>query len=497
MSASAPSSSPSISGRSDLSIDMRRRPTLTCARWKSGPTCVRDAHRLAFNMKASDSLPDILRFVHLSDIHVRSGSEAVDPNADIRRQLRHDLARLTPQLGPFTGVLVCGDIAFSGQAAEYARAKEWLIQIAETIKVPPEDIWMVPGNHDVDIGAESDEFREIQAELRGCDSHAVARRLQAVLDDSAKASHVFVRLRNYNDFAAGFGCQVSAAAPYWTGRWDIANGGVVLLRGISSPLISGLTDSEDANRLVVGEFQVQLDTTQPAIQLAMCHHPPPWLRDWEDVEIFLDARSSVQLFGHRHVANQQIRNRSLRISSGAVHPERGEGWQPRYNILELEKIDHGEGQAVEVTLMQRVWDRRDTKFTGTKEEKEVWRLPLDSPERPSPREEPSAERVQIALNAPEEAYVMVGDETTEQGPSVTLANRGRRLVYELSNLDPMTQGTIGIELGILNRDERNLPTRQLVPLILSRANEAGKLGDLWDQVSIQRGEVSTLNPFTS
>ena len=95
---------------------------------------------------------DKIVLVHLSDIHftVSSGTSVHDLDDDVRNELLRDATVLTNRLGGATGVLVTGDIAFSGQKAEYDRAGSWLVEFCCAVGCPDESVWVVPGNHDVD-----------------------------------------------------------------------------------------------------------------------------------------------------------------------------------------------------------------------------------------------------------------------------------------------------------------------------------------------------------
>lgn len=441
-------------------------------------------------------LPAALRFVHLSDLHIQAGAPEIDPNADVRRQLSNDLSQVLAGRGPFTGILFSGDVAFSGAADQYARASQWLSELTQILGLPPENVWVVPGNHDVEIAAGSAIFQGLQAELRNLPQHQISERLSAILNDRDSASHLFTRLKSYNDFALQFGCEISPTRPYWTARWDLADGSIVTLRGITSPLLSALNDNDGDNKLVVGEFQVHLNSPEPAINLAMCHHPPSWLRDWEDIETYLDTRSSVQVFGHRHIANAIIRGRSLRLSAGAVHPERGPGWEPRYNIVEIAPSMESGARVVRVTLQARKWHRNEAVFGPASnienQEQDSWVLPLNQPVRTSVS--PAAGPLPLPVNMPQETYVMTGEHQVDEQPAV--ANRGRRLSYELARLNSLAQAEIGLRLAILEEEERSLPARMLVPLLMGRAAERGKLAELWDALVPNTGDTAAVNPFS-
>src|SRR5205823_4528909 len=92
-----------------------------------------------------------LVFAHLSDIHFREGQvgDIHDADADLRNELERDLRRLRSKVPRFDGIVVSGDIAFSGQEEEYAYARSWLERIRELLACPPSGMMVTPGNHDV------------------------------------------------------------------------------------------------------------------------------------------------------------------------------------------------------------------------------------------------------------------------------------------------------------------------------------------------------------
>ena len=64
-----------------------------------------------------------------------------------------ELVRENAREGGFVdAILVGGDIAFKGSPAEYKVARAWLLELARQCGCPPEGIYVVPGNHDVDRG---------------------------------------------------------------------------------------------------------------------------------------------------------------------------------------------------------------------------------------------------------------------------------------------------------------------------------------------------------
>jgi hypothetical protein len=441
---------------------------------------------------------EALVFIHLSDIHLRAGPDRIDPNHDIRRRLGVDVEELSRKYGPITGTLIGGDVAYSGAETEYARAKDWLKQLCARLGCPSEDVWMVPGNHDVDIARHSAEFLELQSAMRSCPPNRAGDELAKALN-SDKAAHLFAPLENYINFATAYGCEITPSSPYWSEPFLMEDGIVIWLHGLTSTLISSLADSEGDNKLVLGEFQAQFDDSSPnSVHLAICHHPPPWLRDWDQVENYLDVRCSLQLFGHRHIPNQLLRGRtSLRISAGALHPERGEGWQPAYNFIIIRILNRPDGRFLEVTVRPRAWRRETTAFgpdfTAEGADSFSYELPL----RPLSHDIPAgvSEKSATAVNSPQESYEpqAVRQQSRETG-TLIVKSRSRRLVYEYSNLPTWEQARIATELGLVSAEEGRLPSRELVPLVFSRVKARSLFPDLWERVAaISR--ITGPNPY--
>lgn len=89
-----------------------------------------------------------LVLVHLSDIHFTraSGVSVYDLDKNVRNELVLDATKVAKEIGLVTGVLVTGDIAFSGSNAEYDHATDWLREFCREIGCPAENVWVVPGN---------------------------------------------------------------------------------------------------------------------------------------------------------------------------------------------------------------------------------------------------------------------------------------------------------------------------------------------------------------
>jgi 3',5'-cyclic AMP phosphodiesterase CpdA len=90
-------------------------------------------------------------FLHLSDIHFRKNTDTLyDASKNLRDELEADAERNSKELGGIHAILVSGDIAFSGHEDEYKIAHGWLQRLCAKVGCPLENVWVIPGNHDVD-----------------------------------------------------------------------------------------------------------------------------------------------------------------------------------------------------------------------------------------------------------------------------------------------------------------------------------------------------------
>jgi len=188
---------------------------------------------------------DNLIFIHLSDIHFKrcSGSE-YDVEEDIRNEILLDAAEASQQLGRPEGILVAGDIAFSGIAEEYDVAKKWLANLCEKVGRTPENIWCVPGNHDVDRSQikKSVTLSSIHTQLRQSNQKEIDGQMLNYLGDSEAASIIFRPVTEYNKFAAAFGCQTNQSKTSWHRDFALNDGWTLRINGLNTTIVSSHLD---------------------------------------------------------------------------------------------------------------------------------------------------------------------------------------------------------------------------------------------------------------
>lgn len=435
--------------------------------------------------------------IHLSDIHFgKPGHHGqFDLDVPLRDEVERDLVELRAAHGPARGVVVSGDIAFSGQPEQYVVALDWLRKVAGIVGCDPESVWVVPGNHDVD-----------RAAVRGSealkDFHALVRLKPADLDeqlrkkaqDPVMGPALLAAMKNYNDFAAKFGCEIASDKLSWQSDILLNDGSTLRLAGLTSTWLSDEHDSTGDDKLALGEAQLHLPRLSGVEYLTVCHHPPQWLLDQDAVETKLRALARIQLFGHKHRQDVYRIENCLHITAGAVHPDRAEArWAPRYNVLSLEVVET-DGRKLQVEVYARVWNEPGHRFVadgGAGGQPARYDLPLPPFTRRPPAAEEVGHPVSVAASAAGTAVQVPPMAATR---AQTQMDHARTLVYRFLTLPLHKRIEICHELGLLPQQGATSIDTAYFAEVFKAAQAKGLLPRLWDAVEQQRGG-SDPNPY--
>jgi predicted MPP superfamily phosphohydrolase len=409
--------------------------------------------------------------VHLSDIHfTASGGGLARRNESLRVDVLNDLKEMAGQRGPAAAVVVTGDIAFSGLPAEYAMARDWLDKVAGVVGVARTSVLCVPGNHDVNrasIGPTGEAIRDL---LRARPTDGVDPAL-----DRYMAEHqlpILGPLANYNDFAFNYRCHIGVGGlPYWEADLQLDDRWLLTVRGITTVLCS---DHRDARpNLVVGRTQATLPLDRPdRIYLVLAHHPPDWYHDQERVLDALRHRASVLLCGHKHAQRIEQVDDMLRVVAGAVHPEEGQGWEPRYNFLEFEPPNNDPPE-LKVRVYPRVFSETQNRFIAeVMEKKEFQEFSLALPQRTAATEVHS-----VQPDSSEGSHEELPIPTAAVRPPLVEQSGApepeRDMVRAFLDLTYPEQMGILQRLGLLEEDDRDKGFVALANTALARARERG------------------------
>lgn len=309
-----------------------------------------------------------LTLVHLSDVHFRRGIVGTkhDPDRELREALLGDLRTLVPRFGPISGIIITGDIAFSGHPSEYVFARSWITTIAEHLQCDLLNVMVIPGNHDVNRSAlQADDKRvaNIQRNIRrGANAAKTVARLATVL--TSNDGKLLMRpLKAYNAFAKEFKCGITTMNPYWERTFPLGDGSKVIVRGATSTWLSGSGDSERIAKLLYGSAQYDFAIADNAYRVVAVHHPPQNVIDQADAEKAFDFHCHLQLFGHKHDHWISESKTCARIAAGAIQPDRREQpWTPRYNIIQLTGEILEKARRVQIQIFPRRWNDEFRQF---------------------------------------------------------------------------------------------------------------------------------------
>ena len=306
-----------------------------------------------------------LTYMHLSDIHFgqETGSE-VYVHDDVKECLIADVAALKVAAGieRMDGVIVTGDVAFSGKKSEYDSAAQWLDRLTQVIGCEKTDVLVVPGNHDID----RDRITPLAKLMLGRIVEGGTDDLECFLADPRATELLYDKFHDYRAFAEGYGCPLASdGGVAVTRQVEIAPGRVLRFVGLNSALLCTGRDG-DEGKLLIGGRQHVLPRREGHELVVLCHHPLESLQDRELVARYIRSRARVHIYGHVHQPSAAFETPIeeadlLTMSAGAVvPPDTEDGYQYTYNVLSFEWDASTEG--LRVQIVPRAWNEEATRF---------------------------------------------------------------------------------------------------------------------------------------
>jgi len=288
-------------------------------------------------------------WLHLSDWHQKG--KDFDRKIVLRALLKdiRERNKISSDLEKIDFVIFSGDVAFGGKPEEYLAAKEQFFQpILKACGLGPEQLFIVPGNHDLD----RDEFELLPHDL--IKPLSTEKEVQDWLADDRKRPRLLEPFKAFSTFVREYTKQ---------GQPDYANIKIIpagdkkiALLGLNSAWMCGRNTTEigDYGLVTVGEPQIYsaLDEIPEAnLKIAILHHPFDWMREFDRnrIEDPLRQECDFILRGHQHKPKVEITKGTsgdcVIIPAGASYDRRMAG-NPRYansyNFVHLD-FDTGNG----------------------------------------------------------------------------------------------------------------------------------------------------------
>ena len=309
-----------------------------------------------------------LVFVHVSDIHFgQEKDHRVHIHNDVKQQLIADAKDAISRIegGVPHGILVTGDIAQSGQRAEYEEAAKWLDELAANIGVGINCVQMVPGNHDLDRAKLSYSGEKILDHIRegGVD------RFEEILKNPTDRAALFARFEEYDRFSFGYNCPLDPEGGYASSmQVNLAPGRAIRFIRLNSSLLCHGKERDEHPDLILGARQFTIPRANGVENIVLIHHPLNWFKDQDEVRNYIRSRARVFISGHEHNPKITVDNVEpgcdvMMLSAGATVPfKSNDEFTFAYNIIEF---DWDEGiDGLSVTIHPRAWNWRRTQFEG-------------------------------------------------------------------------------------------------------------------------------------
>jgi 3',5'-cyclic AMP phosphodiesterase CpdA len=428
--------------------------------------------------------------LHVSDIHFHHPicNTNMDPDLPYRTALVRDARDRIKKLGPVGAILVSGDIAYTGSAEEYEAAYKWLKELAHACGCPLERVYVIPGNHDVDrrIAKENLSARNVHRSIRAASPTSRESELFAQFLHLETGSALFAPISAYNSFAAKFNCQVYAPDRlFWSQDLFFDDFTTLRFYGLTSTLLSGSDGQDDQpQNLYLSPLQTTLNPVDGIVNIVVCHHPPDWCMDSDEIEDAVRGRASLHFFGHKHRQRLHRDQSYVRFSAGAVNPDRNQrGWEPGYNIVRLEAVQIGETRHLEIEAHLLVWQTNPDMFRAKKDVggEDVFRHRIAITSASAAASSAPMRQVVESEIAPMK--------TLEVAVEATMSDeRTRNLVLRFWNLASSERREIALDLQIVSDEEiRKYPEPERYGRALRRAGERGLIERLADEIEKREG----------
>jgi predicted phosphodiesterase len=425
-------------------------------------------------MTHSTQTPKTWSFVHLSDIHFRTRDVTGEDreHREVRDQLLADLALIKGDGQQVDAILVSGDVAFSGQTDQYDTARGFLDKVCNTVEIASTEVWMIPGNHDINRESIKDMLKPWQKNMKQATLgwEGRQRELDRVLTlrTDEPQDYFLNSYKEYNAFAGKYGCE-SKLDPflYWrTPVGTLDHDVIIQVTGLNSAFLCNDTDVPGPT-VMIGKQQHLLPNQTDTVSIVMCHHPETWLADGGPLMQNLRNRSHIALFGHEHRADVVAHTNLLILHAGAVNPEETNRNPPAYNIVTLWLEDGGH---LRTEVRRRYYNWEHQRFMAHQFSEGNIVFAHSQPISFTPK---ASEKTKPEQHGGETRTV------TEINRTLTI----RRLTFYLLDLNEGARISVGTRLNLFTPAMAKLDGRDLYYAVIDEADARNQLLELWHEVA--------------
>lgn len=268
-------------------------------------------------------MSDTIRWLHLSDFHV--GKDKYGQICLFEYLLNFVEEKCEEEFFP-DFVVITGDVGYSGKGAEYFEFMDkFLVPLDEVLsKFGLSQIFIVPGNHDVDCS-------KVPTAMR----HGVLKRFEDFFDtDSKGKERREILFKRFDNFAEN---DLSTTGGKWVHAQEGSYNLLINIRGIKVGILglntAWLSDKEgnDFRNITPGKHIVEEGLKklgQCDLKIVLGHHPIDWYipEEHKPISALFSRHNVIYLHGHGHQSSARILegagNSFLSVQSGSAFQER-------------------------------------------------------------------------------------------------------------------------------------------------------------------------------
>lgn len=304
----------------------------------------------------------ILRYLHISDLHFKHNNSVTNVNQDlVTVSMLKKIEELVETGTTLDIIFVSGDLAFSGKKEEYEIVEKFCSKLLQVTKVTQNNLFVVPGNHDVDR-------KKIEKEhIKWWYNFTNEDEITEVLTSDISFPIFMKKFEAFNEFANKvMGREVFSSNKYCFDEVVTLVKGEIIIKinvvGLNSSLFAGY-DGDDKGKLALGLNQVKTALNQHKIDDKLCiaffHHPFECFHSSNKIcQSMLIQKADLILTGHLHEPdNAFLRNtagEAILIGAGASFEKRES--ENSFNIVQIDMITgKGELQFYKYLPKHNVW----------------------------------------------------------------------------------------------------------------------------------------------
>lgn len=258
-------------------------------------------------------MAETITWLHLSDLHsnpTKTGWDANEITSSLCEDLKYIQSEhgLHPDLIFFTGDLVYGQVETEPKESitkQFNKAKEFLDNIRKSFdpEIKHQDVYIVPGNHEVNI-KEIDDSQSVWLRDK---NRKIDHIIDMMQEKNKQWQRIMERLTDYRNFLKNAGykhlLKEHQGLLIYADSKDVA-GLKVGIAGLNSAW-SFCKKMEKGDLWLGGKYQIgelKKQFTHVDISIALIHHPINWFVDQEDPNFqrLLERNFHFILHGHEH-----------------------------------------------------------------------------------------------------------------------------------------------------------------------------------------------------